>query len=85
MAGILSAVVDSGMLEDGWILSAAGENFVAFVKVLGLVAGGGATAAGANIVLSIVIKFVFIDKNLLKQRNSSNCRASILQAIYIEL
>jgi hypothetical protein len=84
IAGMLSAVVDSGVLEYGWILSAAGENLVLFVKVLGLVAGGGATAAAANIVLSIVIKFVFINKNLLKQYNSSNCRASISQVIYIE-
>jgi hypothetical protein len=59
MAPILSAVVDSGVLEYGWVLTADWEKFVLFVK---LAAGGGSTAVPANIVLLIVIKSIFIRK-----------------------
>ncbi len=78
MARVLSAVDDSAVLEYGWIFSTDGEKFVPFVTVLGLFAGGGATAVPVNIILSIVIKSIFIRNNLLRQHNISNFRASIL-------
>ncbi len=61
--GVLSVVVGSRVLGGGRVSSAAGDNRVAFVNVLGLGAGGAATAVPANNILSIVNKFVFIHSN----------------------
>ena len=61
--GALSVVDDSGVLGGGGVSSADGENRVAFVNVLGLGAGGAATAVPANNILSIVNKFVLIHSN----------------------
>ncbi|MBA7616055.1 hypothetical protein ES703_23346 [subsurface metagenome] len=77
IVGVLSVVVDSGVLEGGGVSSATRENCVAFVNVLGLDAGGATTAVPVNNILSIVNKFVFIYHNPLSQHNSSNCCASI--------
>ena len=61
--GVLSVVVDSGVLGCGGISFDAGENCGAFLIVLGLDAGWAATAGPANNILSIVNKFVFIHSN----------------------
>jgi len=64
--GVLSVVVGSRVLGGGGVSSAAGDNRVAFVNVLGLGAGGAATAVPANNILSIVNKFVFIHSKPIK-------------------
>ncbi len=63
IVGVLSVVVDSGVLGGGGVSSAAGENCGAFLIALGLDAGGAATAGPVNNILSIVNKFVFIHSN----------------------
>jgi hypothetical protein len=63
IVGILSDVVDLGVLEGGGVSSAVRENCVAFANVLGLDAGGAATAVPVKNILFIVNKFVFIHHN----------------------
>lgn len=74
---VLSDVVDSRVLGGGGVLSASGEKCVVFVNVLGLDAGGAATAVPVKNILFTVNKFVFIHHNPLSQHNISNCCASI--------
>lgn len=62
-AGVLSGVVDSGVLGGGGVSSEGGGKCVAFVNVLGLDTGGAATAVTANNILSIVNKLAFIRQN----------------------